>query len=182
MSGNFSKDKNKIGFLCDTGGGNDGGAEGGTKYFLYGENRSDTAGYPSRGENDTKKLAKKLGAGFKGGETVLLSGDLGAGKTVFAKGIAEGMGIKEVVTSPTYTYLNIYENGGLTLYHYDLYRLKTSDEALELGLTDYLNVGGVCVIEWADIILPFINGRVIFVDIEKTSDKRRKITIESKRM
>jgi tRNA threonylcarbamoyladenosine biosynthesis protein TsaE len=138
------------------------------------------AEYLSRGENDTKVFAKKLGAGFKGGETVLLGGDLGAGKTVFAKGIAEGLSVKDVVTSPTYTYLNIYEGGRLTLYHYDLYRLKTSDEALELGLTDYLDAGGVCVIEWADIILPFVKGRAIFVDIEKTSDKTRKITIKKR--
>ena len=105
---------------------------------------------------------------------LLLSGDLGAGKTVFTKGLAKGLNISDEVVSPTYAYLNVY---GDYLYHYDCYRLNSGAEADALGLTDYFNQNNVCVIEWSENIADVLPKTVRRIKIEKLSDKKRKITI-----
>lgn len=98
--------------------------------------------------SDTYAVASRLARKLNGGEIILLSGDLGAGKTTFTKGLAKALGISEVVTSPTFTFMKSY-TGRLTLYHYDMYRVTDSSELYELGLEEYLGAaGGVCVIEW----------------------------------
>ena len=98
--------------------------------------------------SDTYAVASRLAQKLNGGEIILLSGDLGAGKTTFTKGLAKALGISEVVTSPTFTFMKSY-TGRLTLYHYDMYRVTDSSELYELGLEEYLGAaGGVCVIEW----------------------------------
>lgn len=96
---------------------------------------------------DTAKLADAIAKKLVGGEVLLLNGQLGAGKTAFTKCLAASLGVKDVVTSPTFTFIKQYE-GRLTLYHFDMYRAIGEDELYELGLNDYLNMNGVCVIEW----------------------------------
>lgn len=100
---------------------------------------------------ETVAYGERLGRGLRGGEVLGLCGELGAGKTHFAKGVAAGLGCDpEGVTSPTFTLLHEYTGGRLPLFHFDFYRLESDDEALRLGLDDYLEAGGVCLIEWAD--------------------------------
>jgi tRNA threonylcarbamoyladenosine biosynthesis protein TsaE len=100
---------------------------------------------------DTMRLAACLAATAKAGDVFALTGDLGAGKTVFAKGFAQGLGYAHEVVSPTFTLMNVCEGGRLTLYHFDLYRLDCATEALEgIGYEDYFFADGVCLVEWAD--------------------------------
>ena len=106
--------------------------------------------YLSHSVEETKQLAKDLATTLKGGETLLLEGDLGAGKTHFTKGLAEGLGIAELVTSPTFTLHNIYEGGRLTRNHFDFYRVDNPEDVEMLGLTDYFSTpDGVAAIEWS---------------------------------
>ncbi|MBR1629772.1 MAG: tRNA (adenosine(37)-N6)-threonylcarbamoyltransferase complex ATPase subunit type 1 TsaE, partial [Lachnospiraceae bacterium] len=101
---------------------------------------------------ETYSLAKALAKEANPGEVFALIGDLGAGKTVFAKGFAAGLGIKEPVTSPTFTIVCEYEGGRIPLYHFDVYRLDDPEELFEIGFEEYLYGEGVCLIEWADRI------------------------------
>lgn len=104
--------------------------------------------YVSHCVEDTYRLAKTIADKLKGGEVILLNGNLGAGKTTFTKGLAKALGIDEVVTSPTFTFMKEY-SGRLNLYHFDMYRAEDEDELYELGLSEYLyDSSGVCVIEW----------------------------------
>ncbi len=103
--------------------------------------------YISHSLEDTAFLAEKIADNLKGGEVILLNGELGAGKTAFTKCLAKCLGIEEVVTSPTFTFMKEYK-GRLTLYHFDMYRVIDADELYELGLNEYLFMNGVCVIEW----------------------------------
>ena len=118
-----------------------------------------------------KEYAKTLSAG----DVVLLEGEMGAGKTVFVKGLAEGLGIDEEITSPTYAYMNDY--GGV-LYHYDCYRLKSGAQAEALGLCDYFYAGGVCVIEWAQNIADVLPRNCKTVRIVKKGENEREITAQ----
>lgn len=103
----------------------------------------------SHNEEETLAWAENFAKTLHAGDTVLLEGGMGAGKTVIAKGIALGMGITEEVTSPTYTYVNEY---GGRLFHFDCYRIRSEAQALALGLADYFERGGVCLVEWAENI------------------------------
>ena len=124
---------------------------------------------------ETHALAARLAEKLRGGEIILLGGDLGAGKTTFTKGLAKALGIQEVVTSPTFTFMKSYA-GRLTLYHYDMYRVTDASELYELGLEEYLGAeGGVCVIEWNK----FENlGKTITVNICGSGDDPRLIEVE----
>lgn len=104
--------------------------------------------YFSTSTEQTKDIAKNLAKTLKGGEVILLNGDLGAGKTTFAKGLIEGLNSKSVVVSPTFTIMHSYEDGRLPVYHFDMYRITHEDDLYELGLDEYLFEKGVCVIEW----------------------------------
>ena len=128
----------------------------------------------SRSAEETLKAGERLGRTLTGGDIVALFGQLGAGKTVFAKGIAKGLGISEEVTSPTFTFLKEYD-GKLKLYHFDLYRIE-DEEALEnIGFCDYLQSEGVCVIEWPEkAVLP----PCIKVTLEGSGGDNRTISIE----
>ena len=108
---------------------------------------NDVITYYSHGLDDTAYLAQKVAQKLKGGEVLLLNGQLGAGKTAFTKSLAQCLGVKEIVTSPTFTFMKEYQ-GRLSLYHFDLYRAGDEDELYELGLSEYLYMNGVCVIEW----------------------------------
>ncbi len=123
---------------------------------------------PSRTEEIAETYAKTL----RPGDVVLLKGEMGAGKTVFAKGVARGLGVTEEVTSPTYAYMNDY---GGKLYHYDCYRLSSGEDAESLGLTDYFYGKGVCLIEWSENISDVLPENAKTVEIVKISDTERKI-------
>ena len=130
---------------------------------------------------ETYDIARKLGEGAKEGDVVALTGDLGTGKTVFAKGFAAGLGVKEHVSSPTYTIVQQYDDGRLPLYHFDVYRIGDISEMDETGYDDCITGDGVTLIEWADMISDIIPDSAIRVDIEKDitlgTDYRR-ITID----
>ena len=130
---------------------------------------------------DTFTIGKKLAETVRPGEIYTLNGDLGVGKTVFTKGLAAGLGIKEPVTSPTFTILQEYESGRLPLYHFDVYRLGDPEEMDEIGYEDYFYGRGICLIEWAELIEELIPEEAFAVYIEKDLDKGldyRRIRIE----
>ncbi len=131
--------------------------------------------YESGSEEDTAELAKRVADTLTGGETVLLDGDLGAGKTTFTKGLAAALGVKEEVTSPTFTVMNVYEDGRLPLCHLDMYRLESADEVEELGLLDTAPENAVKVIEWNKFT--DLTGRVINVKITRDGESDRTFTI-----
>ena len=129
---------------------------------------------------DTFALGQQIGEAAVPGEVYTLTGDLGVGKTVFTQGVAKGLGIKEAVNSPTFTILQVYEEGRLPFYHFDVYRIQDVEEMDEIGYEDYFYGDGVCFIEWADLIEEILpkNCRKITIskDLSKGLDYR-KITI-----
>lgn len=126
----------------------------------------------SRSAEDTINFAREYASSLKGGDVVLLNGEMGAGKTVFAKGVALGLGIDDEILSPTYAYMNDY---GGKLYHYDCYRLSSGAQAEGLGLVDYFYGDGVCLVEWAQNIADVLPENCKTVTIEKLDDGVRKI-------
>ena len=127
----------------------------------------------SKSREDTMAFAVEYAKTLRGGDVVLLDGDMGAGKTVFTKGVALGLGIEEEVTSPTYAYMNDYDG---RLFHYDCYRIETVEQAERLGLADYFDMGGVCIIEWAQNIAHLLPRVVKKVTIKKISENEREIS------
>lgn len=128
----------------------------------------------------TLALGRRLGAAAQAGEIYCLSGALGVGKTVFAKGFAEGLSIQEPVNSPTFTIVQEYEGGRLPFYHFDVYRIGTPDELYEIGLDEYLFGQGVCLIEWAEQITEVLPETCIWIRLEKELQKGtdyRRITV-----
>ena len=131
---------------------------------------------------DTFALGEKLGREAKPGSVYTLNGDLGVGKTVFTQGVAKGLGITEAVNSPTFTIIQIYEEGRLPFYHFDVYRIGDVEEMEEIGYEDYFYGDGVCFIEWAQLIEDILPDNCIHITIEKALSKGfdyRRITIES---
>ena len=129
-------------------------------------------------EKETFALGKKLGEQAKPGDVYTLIGDLGVGKTVFTQGVAEGLGIQEPINSPTFTIVNEYEGGRLPLFHFDMYRLGSSDELFDIGWEDYLIRNGVCAVEWSENVADALEDDCICVDIRRgTSDSQRIIAI-----
>ena len=129
---------------------------------------------------DTAKFAYEMAQNAELGQVYALIGDLGVGKTVFTKGFAEGLGIEEPVSSPTFTILQIYEEGRLPLYHFDVYRIEEPEEMEEVGFDDYIYGDGVCLIEWANRIEEILPEETIYIVIEKDLEKGmdyRKITV-----
>jgi tRNA threonylcarbamoyladenosine biosynthesis protein TsaE len=129
---------------------------------------------------ETLAIGRKLGEAAQAGEIYALVGDLGTGKTVFSKGFAEGLGVTETVSSPTFTILQIYEDGRLPLYHFDVYRIEEPEEMEEVGLDEYLEGDGVCLIEWPERIAEMLPAQVRTVRIEKDPERDpswRRITI-----
>lgn len=132
-------------------------------------------------ERDTFEAGKKLGGQAGSGEIYLLHGDLGTGKTIFTKGFAEGLGIREPITSPTFTLIQQYEGGRLPLYHFDVYRIGDVEEMYELGYEEYFFGEGICLIEWASRIREILPGHCRQITIEKDMEQGfdyRKIVIE----
>ena len=129
---------------------------------------------------ETAKYAYEMASKAHPGQVYALIGDLGVGKTVFTKGFARGLGIEEPVSSPTFTILQIYEEGRLPLYHFDVYRIEEPEEMEEVGFDDYIYGDGVCLIEWANRIEDILPEETIYVVIEKDLEKGmdyRKITV-----
>ena len=133
--------------------------------------------FETSSEKETFLLAKRMASHFKGDEVVLLTGELGAGKTVFAKGIAAGLGLRDIhqVCSPSYTLINIYQ-AKYTIFHMDLYRLENTEEIMDLGWEDYLGQG-IIVVEWAEKI--GFSSDAIRVKLVIVENEQRKIEIEN---
>lgn len=135
----------------------------------------------TRSPEETFALGEKLGREAKSGQIYTLNGDLGTGKTVFTQGFAAGLGITEPVNSPTFTILQIYEEGRMPFYHFDVYRIGDVEEMDEIGYEDCFYGEGVCLIEWAELIEEILPENVIVVTIEKDLEQGfdyRKITLE----
>ena len=131
----------------------------------------------SNNVEQTEQFAEQLANTFVGGETLLLRGEMGAGKTHFVKGLARGLGIDDVVTSPTFALHNSY-SGRLTLNHFDFYRIDDSQEVEILGLNEYFyDKQGVAAIEWSENVADLLPKRCIVVTLEKLDDNIRKITV-----
>ncbi len=128
--------------------------------------------------DETQALGQKLASRLAPGNVIAYFGDLGAGKTAFTRGLAQGLGITDPVTSPTYTIVNEYLSGRIPLFHFDMYRLSSSDELFDIGWEDYLSRGGVCAVEWSENVEDALQD-AIRVTIEKDADEpdTRHITI-----
>lgn len=119
-----------------------------------------------KNEQETKQFGIELGKSLEQGDVVALIGDLGTGKTALTKYIAQGMGVQDMITSPTFTIVQEYHSGRLPLYHFDVYRIGDSEEMFELGYEEYFYGQGVCVIEWADLIEELLPENVKTIEIQ----------------
>lgn len=131
----------------------------------------------TRSAEETEALGCRLGEKLTPGALVAYTGDLGAGKTAFTRGLARGLGVTGRVTSPTFNIVNEYEGGRLTLFHFDLYRLGGEEELFDIGWEDYLARGGVCAVEWSENVSDALDD-AITVRICRLSDQEREITVE----
>lgn len=127
--------------------------------------------YETNTPEETRNIGKKIAENAKAGQVYCLIGDLGVGKTIFTKGFAEGMNIKEHITSPTFTIVNEYTSGRLTLNHFDVYRITDIEEMDEIGYEEYFYGEGVCLVEWANLISEIIPENAIWINIEKDLEK-----------
>ena len=130
--------------------------------------------------DETQALGQKLASRLAPGDVIAYFGDLGAGKTAFTRGLAQGLGITDPVTSPTYTIVNEYLSGRIPLFHFDMYRLSSSDELFDIGWEDYLDRGGVCAVEWSENVRDALPPDAVTVTIARCpeNDGWRIITIE----
>lgn len=138
--------------------------------------------YKSNSEKETENIAKAFAKTLRRGDVVCINGDLGAGKTAFTAGIAKGLGIDDIVSSPTFTIVNCYE-GNIPLYHFDVYRIGDSDEMYDIGFDEYISGGGVAVIEWAEIIADILPEERYDITITKNLDIHesfREISVEKR--
>ena len=126
---------------------------------------------------ETEAVGMALGKRLTPGTVIAYQGDLGAGKTAFTRGVACGLGAKESVTSPTYTIVNEYLSGKYPLFHFDMYRLASSDDLFDIGWEDYLERGGVCAVEWSENVEDALESP-IWVKLTKLDENTRRITIE----
>ena len=126
---------------------------------------------------ETEKVGAALGNILTPGTVIAYRGDLGAGKTAFTRGLAKGLGADDMVTSPTYTIVNEYLGGRMPLFHFDMYRLASSDDLWDIGWEDYLERGGVCAVEWSENVSDAMEDPIT-VTIEKLGEDSRRITIE----
>ena len=127
---------------------------------------------------ETRDLGERIAAGLQPGDVVLLEGDLGAGKSELARGIARGLGVAETVTSPSFTILNVYESGRCPLYHFDWYRLESAEELFELGMDEYLGGDGIAVVEWPRWCPEAVPEKAFRIRITALADDEREIVRE----
>ena len=133
--------------------------------------------YTTTSPAETEAIGAALGKILPAGTVIAYRGDLGAGKTAFTRGLARGLGCTDLVTSPTYTIVNEYLGGRLPLFHFDMYRLRSSDDLFDIGWDDYLDRGGICAVEWSENVDDAMEGAVC-ITIEKLGEDSRRITIE----
>ena len=133
--------------------------------------------YITNSPAETEAVGAALAAVLRPGTVLAYRGDLGAGKTAFTRGLAKGLGCGDMVTSPTYTIVNEYLSGRMPLFHFDMYRLASSDDLWDIGWEDYLERGGVCAVEWSENVDDAMENAV-YVTIEKLGEDSRRITIE----
>lgn len=133
--------------------------------------------YLSHSEKETEQLGERLGQALSPGTVVAYTGGLGMGKTAFTRGLARGLGCTERVTSPTFTLVNEYP-GRIPLFHFDVYRLSSSDALYDIGWDDYLDRGGVCAVEWSENVADALPENTVRVRIDRDGDTGRRITIE----
>ena len=134
----------------------------------------------TRSAEETFEFGKKLGKQACPGQIYTLIGDLGVGKTVFTQGLAKGLDITEAISSPTFTIVQVYEEGRMPFYHFDVYRIGDPEEMDEIGYEDYFSGQGICLVEWANLIEELMPEHTIQITIEKNLEKGfdyRKITI-----
>ena len=133
--------------------------------------------YLTNSPAETEAVGEMLAQRLRPGTVLAYTGDLGAGKTAFTRGLARGLGYADPVTSPTYTIVNEYLGGRLPLFHFDISRLGSAEELWDIGWEDYLERGGVCAVEWSENVTEAMEN-AIWVRIEKTGEESRRITIE----
>ena len=133
--------------------------------------------YTTNSPVETEAIGAALGKILPPGSVIAYRGDLGAGKTAFTRGLARGLGCTEIVTSPTYTIVNEYLGGRIPLFHFDMYRLRSSDDLFDIGWDDYLDRGGICAVEWSENVDDAMED-AITITIEKLGEDSRQITIE----
>ena len=126
---------------------------------------------------ETEAVGFALGQRLMPGTVIAYRGDLGAGKTAFTRGLARGLGVQDMVTSPTYTIVNEYLGGRMPLFHFDMYRLGSSDELFDIGWEDYLDRGGVCAVEWSENVDDAMENPIV-ITIFRTGEESRRILIE----
>ena len=129
--------------------------------------------------DETQALGQRLAKRLLPGDVIAYFGDLGAGKTALTRGIAQGLGVTDLVTSPTYTIVNEYLTGRIPLFHFDMYRLGSSDELFDIGWEDYLARGGVCAVEWSENVEDALRDAIhITIEKDPLEPDTRRITIE----
>ena len=128
-----------------------------------------------KSEEDTRALGLSIADAAEAGDVVALIGDLGTGKTALTRYIAEGLGVRETINSPTFTIVKEYRSGRLPLYHFDVYRLGSGEELLDIGAEDMLDGDGLCVIEWADIVSDVLPEESLVVKIEYGAEEGERI-------
>ena len=133
--------------------------------------------YLTNSPEQTEEVGAALSKVLSPGTVIAYRGDLGAGKTAFTRGLARGLGVTDPVTSPTYTIVNEYLGGRMPLFHFDMYRLHSSDDLWDIGWEDYLERGGICAVEWSENVADAMED-AITVTIEKLGEDSRRITIE----
>ena len=129
----------------------------------------------SNSEEETEALGRRLGEILDQSTVVAFTGDLGAGKTAFTRGLAKGLDIPDRVTSPTFTIVNEYEGGRLPLFHFDMYRLSSADELFDIGWEDYLARGGVCAVEWSENVKEALDRHTIWVEIRRGESQDQRV-------
>ena len=129
----------------------------------------------SKSPQETEALGQALVQKLAPGAVVAFSGDLGAGKTAFVRGMAQGLGITQRVTSPTFTLVNEYEGGRLPLFHFDMYRLHSAEELFDIGWEDFLSRGGICAVEWSENIQEALEPGTVYVDIRRGQGEQERI-------
>ncbi len=133
----------------------------------------------THGPGETRAAGRRLAARLRAGDVLLLRGPLGAGKSELTRGIAEGLGVTETVTSPSFTILNVYESGRIPLYHFDWYRLESEEELYELGMDEYLGGDGIAAVEWPEQCPEAVPDNCLEAVLEPEGDEERRITLRS---
>ena len=133
--------------------------------------------YITKTPSETEAVGAALARVLTPGTVIAYRGDLGAGKTAFTRGLARGLGVRESVTSPTYTIVNEYPGGRIPLFHFDMYRLGSEDELFDIGWEDYLERGGVCAVEWSENVWGAMEDAIV-VTISRLDEDTRRIVIE----